>query len=323
METYLTAGQVAKALGGVVYGDENTKLYNISRPTLSTKDSLTYLETHYNYKDIPSLKFGAILVETVFMLPTDRTYILINQKGATLVDVLVELFHDANCYVYPKCVDYISSSANISKEVAIADSVSIGDGTTIAEYVKIGSNVSIGANCTIKSGVAIAKDTIIGNNVTIESNTSIGNDNLYYCYRNHRWHKVSNYKRIVIHDNVSIGANTNVEKGSIQDTIIGKDTIIGSSVSIAHECSIGEGCLIVSQVGIAGFSVVKDRVCIYGKSGISNYVTVESDSIVLANSLVTKDVPSGTVVSGNPARPHKQTLKRQAFLDRLFKKYKF
>ena len=202
-------------------------------------------------------------------------------------------------------------------ENSISDSAKIGVGTTIQPNTFIGNNVEIGDNCLIHSNVSIYDNTVIGNNVTIHAGSVLGGDAFYYKNRPDGFDKLISGGRVVIKDNVDIGANCTIDKGVTGDTTIGKGTKLDNLIQIGHDTIIGEKCLIASQVGIAGCVVIEDEVTIWGQVGMRSGITVGKGAILMGQAGITKSAKANTIYSGNPAMESRAKLKELALLRQL------
>jgi UDP-3-O-[3-hydroxymyristoyl] glucosamine N-acyltransferase len=153
--------------------------------------------------------------------------------------------------------------------------------------------------------------------VIVHAGARLGSDGFGYVFRGDRHEKIPHVGRCIIEDDVEIGANTTIDRGSIDDTVIGAGTKIDNLVHIAHNCRIGRLCLIMAQVGIAGSVRVEDGCIIAGQVGINGHHTIGKRATVAAQAGVFGDVPPGETWSGYPARPHREALRAQAVLFRL------
>lgn len=186
-------------------------------------------------------------------------------------------------------------------EKPVSDSAQIGEGTIIQPNAFIGNDVKIGKNCLIHSNVSIYDGAIIGDNVIIHANAVIGGDAFYYKKNADGYTKLLSSGRVVIEDNVEIGASTTIDKGVSGETTIGKGTKIDNNVQIGHDTKIGQNCLFASQVGIAGCVVIKDNVTLWGQVGIISGITIEEGVTVYAQSGVTGSLKAGKTYFGSPA----------------------
>ncbi len=211
----------------------------------------------------------------------------------------------------------IEEKVGIGAYTVIGNNVKIGKETKIGPGVVIGNNVTIGERCIIYPKVSIYDYCYIGNNVILHSGCVIGGDGFGYVWDGKIHVKIPHIGKVIIEDDVEIGVNSTIDRGTFGETRIGKGTKIDNLVTIAHNVKIGENCIIVGQTGIAGSSEIGNNVIIAGQSGISDHVKVGNKVIILARSGVTKDVSDNSIVSGFPARSHKEELKWQALLRRL------
>ncbi|MEH6408565.1 MAG: LpxD N-terminal domain-containing protein, partial [Leeuwenhoekiella sp.] len=167
---------------------------------------------------------------------------------------------------------------------AISDTSSIGEGTIIQPNVFIGNDVTIGKNCLIHSNVSIYDNAVIGNNVTIHSGTVLGADAFYYKKRKEGFDKLKSGGRVVIKDNVDIGALCTIDRGVSGDTTIGKGSKLDNQVHVGHDVVIGKQVLIASQTGIAGCVVIENDVTIWGQVGIASGITIKKGAVIFAQS---------------------------------------
>lgn len=196
----------------------------------------------------------------------------------------------------------------ISSTKSIADSATIGEGTVIQPNVFIGNNVKIGKNCLIHPNVTIYDDTVIGNNVTIHANTVLGADAFYYKNRPEGFDKLISGGRVVIKDNVDLGASCTIDRGVTGDTTIGEGSKLDNQIQVGHDTVIGKKCLIASQTGIAGCCVIEDEVTIWGQVGLSSGITIEKGTVLMAQSGVQRSLEKG-VYFGSPVRDYRQAMK--------------
>jgi UDP-3-O-[3-hydroxymyristoyl] glucosamine N-acyltransferase len=196
----------------------------------------------------------------------------------------------------------IGPDVTIGPFVAIGRGARIGAGTVIESHVVVGSDASIGAECTIHSHVAIRDQVEIGNRVVIQDGAVIGSDGFGFARRRDGTHrKIPQVGRVVIEDDVEIGANSTVDRPAVGETRIAAGAKIDNLVQIAHGVKIGRNVLLAAQVGIAGSTVLEDDVVMAGQSGATGHVRLGRGAIVGAKSAVTKDVDAGQHVAGVPA----------------------
>lgn len=193
---------------------------------------------------------------------------------------------------------------NVSVEplAIIGANAEIGEGTRIGAGAVIGPNVKIGRNCTIAAGASVLC-ALVGNGVIIHNGARIGQDGFGYAPGPRGMIKIVQIGRVIIQDHVEIGANTTIDRGAMDDTVIGEGTKIDNQVQIGHNCRIGRHCAIVSQVGIAGSTVLGDGVQIGGQAGLNGHIKIGDGVQIAAKSGVIGDIPAGERYGGVPARP--------------------
>tara|TARA_R110000868_G_scaffold7380_9_gene40258 strand:- start:241 stop:1176 length:936 start_codon:yes stop_codon:yes gene_type:complete len=199
----------------------------------------------------------------------------------------------------------------------ISDTAKIGKNTVIQPNSFIGNNVIIGDNCVIHSNVSIYDNCILGNNVTIHAGSVIGSDAFYYKNRPEGFDKLISGGRVVIEDNVDIGALCTLDKGVTGDTRIKKGTKIDNQVHIGHDTVIGEKCLIASQTGIAGCVIIEDEVTLWGQVGVTSAITIGKKAVVLAQTGISKSIEGGKTYFGSPVEEAREKLKQLAYVKRI------
>ena len=200
---------------------------------------------------------------------------------------------------------------------AVSASAKIGTGTIIQPNCFIGNNVVIGNNCLIHANVAIYDNTVIGDNVMIHAGTVLGADAFYYKKRAEGFDQLISGGRVVIEDNVGIGALCTIDKGVSGDTIIGEGTKIDNQVHVGHDTVIGKKCLIASQTGIAGCVIIEDEVTLWGQVGTTSGITIGAKAVILGQTGVTKSVEGGKSYFGTPIEESREKLKQLANVKRI------
>lgn len=184
---------------------------------------------------------------------------------------------------------------------SISDTAEIGEGTVIEPGAIIGPHVRIGKNCHIGANALIAEHTLIGNNVLIQPGAIIGTEAFYFKKTGEGFLKWRSCGRVVIEDDVEIGAGCTINKGVSSDTLIGAGTKLDSQVHIGHDVRVGKRCLFAAQVGIGGNTAIGDDVVLYGQAGIAQNLNLGAGAVVLAKSGVSKDLEAGKTYFGYPA----------------------
>ena len=219
---------------------------------------------------------------------------------------------------YSKIVKHFNAFVPATK--MISDSAVIGSNTVLMPNVFVGNNVRIGDNTIIHPHVSIYDNCVIGNNVVIHSGTVIGSDAFYFNSKKKRdvWYKkMQSIGRVVIEDDVEIGANCTIDRGVSSDTKIGKGSKLDNLIHIAHEVQLGKNCLIASQVGIAGATKLGNGVTVWGQAGISKTLKLGNNVTVLAQSGLGQDIKDNKVYFGSPAGSALEKQKELVWIKRI------
>jgi UDP-3-O-[3-hydroxymyristoyl] glucosamine N-acyltransferase len=206
----------------------------------------------------------------------------------------------------PKKSKYLK--AIFGNNVFIGKNCKIGKNTTIGNNTIIEHDVTIGENCRIGSQVVV-RNSIIGNNVVIQDGCKIGLKGFGFIPLKEKNLRFPHIGKVLLKDNAELGANCTIDRGSIGDTVIGKNTFLDNQVHVAHNVKIGDNCMIAGQVGFAGSSTIGDNVSIGGQAGISGHLKIGNNVKIGGGSGVVKDIPDGIVVMGYPAMPLKEFIR--------------
>ncbi|MBL7741210.1 MAG: UDP-3-O-(3-hydroxymyristoyl)glucosamine N-acyltransferase [Chitinophagaceae bacterium] len=203
---------------------------------------------------------------------------------------------------------------------AISDTARTGEGTVIMPNAYIGNHVTIGKNCIIHPNVTILDYSVIGDHVIIQAGTVIGSDAFYYnkkTSRNVHYKKMTSCGRVVIENDVEIGAGCTIDRGVTGDTIIGAGTKMDNLVHIGHDTTVGKNCLFAGQVGIAGATTIEDNVILWGQVGVSKTLTIGEGAVVYAQSGVKDSIPGKKVYFGSPVEDAREKMKEFVWIKRI------
>jgi UDP-3-O-[3-hydroxymyristoyl] glucosamine N-acyltransferase len=282
---------------------ENAKLNEIS-----FFNSLKYLELLKKTKSkyiITDVKYKKVL--------KDYCSPLVVENVLKAVAIVTNLFYPNSL---KDTVDFNISEENMKnyknvqfgKNTMLGKNVKIGKNCIIGHNTIIESNVKIGDNCIIGNNILI-KNTILGNNVTILDGSIIGKKGFGFFPGKNKNLRYPHIGMVIIGNNVEIGSNNNIDRGSISNTIIGDNTFLDNQVHIAHNVKIGKNCIITAQVGFAGSSVLGDRVSIGGQAGISGHLKIGNNVQIGGGSGVIKNISDNSKVMGYPAKDIRNFLK--------------
>ena len=275
--------EIAEKIGAKLIGDRSLMATGINEIHKVEKGDITFVDVKkYFDKSLNSAASIIILNEKV-KCPKSKALLVTDDP-----------FHAYNDLV-------LEHRPLIPLSASISDSAEVDPSTVLEPNVIVGHHVKIGKNCHIQANVTIAEHTIIGDNVTIQAGAIIGTDAFYFKKHAHSYEKWRSGGRVVIEDNVEIGAGCTVNKGVSGDTVIGMGTKLDCQVHIGHGVVVGKNCLFAAQVGIGGKTIIGDDVTLYGQVGIAQRLKIGDKVVVLAKSGVSKDLEGGKVYFGSPA----------------------
>jgi UDP-3-O-[3-hydroxymyristoyl] glucosamine N-acyltransferase len=321
----LTAADIAAAAGGELRGDPSVRVGAVAPLHRAGPGDLTFLAAA-RYAPLLAERNPGVLLVTPDLAATPgspQSIVVVEKPVEALLGILPRL------YALPRAVPGIHQTASLGRGVrlgknitvgpyaVVGDGASIGDETVIDAHVVIGAGVSVGARCHLFPSVTLYTGSILGNRVIAHSGVRIGGDGYGYVFAGGAHQKIPHVGRCVIQDDVEIGANTTIDRGSIDDTVIGAGTKIDNLVQIGHNCTVGRLCLIMSQVGLAGSTRVGDGAILAGQVGVGGHLEIGARAKVGAQAGVIGDVPAGETWSGYPARPHRESLRASAALFKL------
>ena len=252
-------------------------------------------------------------------LESKATTILINTREIPCPAGKALIYSDDPFLAYMKLVQRFRPFEAAAK--MISDSAEIGEGTVIQPGAFIGNHVRIGKNCLIHANASIYDHSVIGDNVIIHSGTVIGADAFYFQKRQDKILKFESCGRVIIHDNVEIGACCTIDKGVSADTVIGEYTKLDNHIQIGHDTVVGKRCLMASAVIIAGVSKIEDDVIIWGKVAINKDLVIGKGAVILATSNVDKSLEGGKVYYGSPVMEARKKWKELASLKMLAEEF--
>ncbi|MDG2321455.1 MAG: UDP-3-O-(3-hydroxymyristoyl)glucosamine N-acyltransferase [Rhodospirillaceae bacterium] len=293
-------------------------------------NDLCYLSGPEHAAAAQASKAGACLtIESLTDLAPPDAVVLIAKDPQAAFSVVADSFYPNRSSPIMDA-EQMPNGALIHPDAVIAEDVLIAPGAVIGPGAMVGARSRIGSMTTVGTGVMIGEDCdvgpnvsigycLVGSNVMIHPGVRIGQDGFGFVFDSvaGRHRKVPQLGRVIIQDDVEIGANTTIDRGTLDDTEIGEGCRIDNQVQIGHNVSLGKRCIIVSQVGLSGSCKIGDDVVIAGQVGLADHVRVGPKARIAAKSGVMRDIPPGTVVMGYPAKPIRTFWREVAALGRL------
>jgi len=310
-------------LGGELIGDPAVEVARVATLDQAGEGDLAFLANPKYASRLSACRAAAVIVAPAARNLTDRPRIVAPDPYLYFARV-AQLFNPPATFA-----PGVHRSASV--ECALPASVTVGPGASVAAGATIGEGVVIGPGCHIGRGASIAADTRLHPNVTvydacvigraclIHSGTVIGSDGFGFAReRDGRWVKIPQVGRVVIGDEVEIGANTTIDRGALDDTVIGDGVKLDNQIQIGHNVRIGERTAIAGCVGIAGSTTIGARCMIGGQAGIIGHLTIADDVVISAGTLVTKSIRQAGVYTANlPVQGHAEWVKNFAHLRHL------
>ncbi len=316
--------EISKYVCGVVVGDGDLPITGLAGLKDAKSGDLSFLANMKYAPLLENTKASAVFVSNKEKHHSDATLIKVDNPSKAFSQILSMLVEEplrGVCGIHPSAV--IAESATIGNEVnigpcaVIEDDVVVSDRTTVGAGVFIGRQSIVGKECFIYPNVSILHQTKIGDRVIIHSGTVIGSDGFGYLSEDGQNEKIPQIGIVEIDDDVEIGANVTIDRARFDRTFIGAGTKIDNLVQIAHNVKLGKGCLIVSQVGISGSTVIQDYVVIGGQVGVAGHITIGEGSMVAAQSGIVSSVPPKSIMFGSPALPHMKTKRMNVAAQKL------
>jgi UDP-3-O-[3-hydroxymyristoyl] glucosamine N-acyltransferase len=301
-ETPISAAWIADYINAKLVGDASAEATGINEIHKVQPGDISFVDFEKYYNKCLQSAATFIIINKEVEAPAGKVLFVCNDPFGAYVK-LVKRFRP-----FEPASQMISATAVI------------GEGTHIQPGVFVGHNVTIGINCLIHPNVTIYDHTVIGDNVIIHAGTVIGADAYYYKRRKEResqYDKLESCGRVVIHNDVEIGAGTTIDKGVSGDTIIGQGTKIDNHVHIGHGAIVGKNCLFAAQVGIGGKAIIEDEVILWGQVGVSKDLTIGKGAVVYAQSGIASSVEGGKTYFGSPVEEAKTKMRELNWMKRI------
>jgi UDP-3-O-[3-hydroxymyristoyl] glucosamine N-acyltransferase len=326
MSTSLTVGQLAEHLQADLVGDPDGLVTGAAPLDSAGRNDVSFLASRRYIPHLPSTEAGAVIIgrDLGELREAPGSAVLwVDDAHLALAKTLGLLYPETAPRAEIHASAIVEQGAELGRDVAIGPFAVIGSGTKLGDGVCVGSHSVVGERCevgaatVIKDHVVLYANTAVGERCIIHSGSSIGVDGFGYVFHENAHRKIPQVGRCIIEDDVEIGANVCIDRGSVGETRVGAGTKIDNLVHVAHNVKIGRNCVIVAQVGIAGSSSVGDGVALAGQVGIIGHLKIGDGARVAAQSGVSHDIPAGETWFGYPARPRTEVLRANAAMLKL------
>jgi UDP-3-O-[3-hydroxymyristoyl] glucosamine N-acyltransferase len=320
----ITSGDLVKKLGGELIGDPDILINSVASLESSNQNSISFFNNP-KYLDLLKITKAAIVITNAESLAFRKGSAIVSNNPYLYFAKVSRLLNPSkvpkkeiskSAMIHPTCK--LGQNIFIGPNVVIEENVSIADGVTVHAGVIIESDNIIGDNSTIHPNVVIKTNTIIGRNCTIYAGSVIGSDGFGYAKDNDKWFAIPQIGKVIVGDNVDIGANSTIDRGTLDDTIISSGVKIDNLVQIGHNCVIGENTIIAGCVGIAGSAKIGKNCAIGGAAMILGHLSIADNVIISPGSMITRSIKnSGTYTALMPFQDHAAWLKTAAKIKRL------
>ncbi len=322
-QTEITVAELARHLGAEFVGDGARPIRLVAPLDQADSTALSWIGDRKYIEQFERTAAAAVLAPPEFAIPAGKTVIKVKDPDLALCEVLILLGPkppQIPVGIHPSAV--VSDSATVAgaaigPHVTVRDGATIGPGTQLHAGVFVGAESEIGHDCVLWPNVVVRERSTLGKRVILHPNTTIGADGFGYLQRDGKHCKIPQIGRVVIEDNVEIGANCCVDRARSGITRIRRGTKIDNQVQIAHNCDIGEDCIIVGQTAVAGSATLGRGVMLSGQVGISDHQNIGAGAKIAPQAGVFCDVLPGKVYRGSPAIEYNTFGRQHAGLRRL------
>lgn len=329
----ITLGELAAKTGARLEGDAAHEVTGAAGLTEAGPGDVSFLENPKYAADVLASKAGAVFLplqaQAIPGGPKNRLYS--DQPRWGYAQVLDLIYQDK----WKPEVPVVSKHAEVHREAVLGKDVAVGAFTVVKGRTIVGERTRIGPNCYVGYNARVGKDCLIhprvhigdycevGDRVILHPGTVVGSDGFGYWTdpKTGKHHKIQQVGRVVLEDDVEVGANVTIDRATTGETRIGAGSKVDNLVQFGHNVTLGRNCIVVSQVGVAGSTKIGNQVTLAGQAGIAGHVSIGDGAIVTAQSGIMSDIAPKSIVFGSPARPHREAMKLQALLNKLPEMY--
>lgn len=321
----LKLSKIAEITGGKLKGDGSAVIHDVSEIQNADEGDITFLGNPKYEHYVQETNAEAIIVDPDFS--GDYKNLIRVENVSLAFSKMLDHYRPSPPQPEPQIHSQATVSENailgvniyIGPNVVVEDEAVVENGAVVKANSYIGYKARVGANSLIHPRVTLYNNCAVGENVIIHSGTVIGSDGYGFTRTQEGIEKIPQKGGVVIEDNVEIGANCTIDRGTISNTRVGKGTKLDNLIQLGHNVEVGEYCFIVAQTGIAGSTKVDDGVTIAGQVGIAGHIKIGKNAQIAAKSGITKDVPPNTTMFWYPAREHSKARKDIVNIRRISK----
>lgn len=318
----ITVQELAVLVGGTVVGDATAQINSGATLELAEAGHVTFVANAKYALLIPRTRASAVFVTAP--METSAAQIVVKNPYYAFTQALVKLHghrQHKRTGISPQAT--VDSSATLGEGTSVHERVTVSEGARVGRNcvlypgVVLGRGVELGDDCVLYPNVVIYENCRLGHRVIVHANSTIGHDGLGFSTEQGVHHKIPHIARAIIGDDVEMGASSGVERGSLQDTVVGRGCKIGSQVIIGHGVQVGEGCFLVAQTGIAGSTRIGHHCILAGQAGVAGHLEIGNHVTIAAKAGVSQNIPDGERVFGYPAFEMTKAVEAYSIIKRL------
>lgn len=319
-----TLDELAARVGGRVAGDGRVRIERIATIEEATDDALTFATSQAYLVSALASPAAAILVDASYAHDALGKPLLVVENARQALVVLLEAlrpprprgpFRHASAAIEPDA--QLAADVYVGAHAYVGNRTAIGAGSVVSTGAYVGDGVSIGEEVWIHPHATVLSGTIVGDRVVLHAGCVIGSDGFGWAFGDGRSERIPQVGNVVLESDVEVGANTCIDRAQTGSTRIGSGTKIDNLVQIGHNCRVGKHCVIASLTGLAGSTIIGDYVKVAGQVGFRGHLTVGSGVTIAGRSGVWGNIADGATISGNPARDHREDLRREVMIRKL------
>ena len=319
-----TLDELAARVGGRVAGDGSVLIARITTVEEATDDALTFATSQAYLASALASRAAAVLVDASFVQDAIGKPLLVVENARQALVVLLEAlrpprprgpFRHPSAAIEPDA--QLAADVYVGAHAYVGNRTAIGAGSVVSAGAYVGDGVSIGEAVWIHPHATVMSGTCVGDRVVLHAGCVIGSDGFGWAFVDDRSERIPQIGNVVLESDVEVGANTCIDRAQTGSTRIGAGTKIDNLVQIGHNCRVGKHCVIASLTGLAGSTVIGDYVRVAGQVGFKGHVTVGSGVTIAGRSGVWGNIADGATISGNPARDHREDLRREVMIRKL------